>query len=60
MNRTIIRLCKSDAFITSPEIKKEIKNRFDVEVSAVTVRRRRMKVELNGRIAKKKTGRFRK
>lgn len=53
-DRIIVRLSKSDPFLTSMEIRAQIEQNHGIQISAQTVRRRLQENKLNGRIARRK------
>lgn len=53
-DRILVRLCKTDPFLTSTEIRAKMEEDYGVKISAQTVRRRLQENSLNGRIARRK------
>lgn len=53
-DRILVRLSKSDPFLTSTEIRAQMEDNYGVNISAQTVRRRLQENSLNGRIARRK------
>lgn len=51
-DRRLVRISKSDPFLTSTEIRAEMETHYGVQISAQTVRRRLKENNLNGRIVR--------